>query len=42
MDVLVVPVLTSKLKTNWYYGGDAGVPEGTLIIGEVALLARPS
>ena len=27
-----------QVETNWYYGGEAGIPEGTLVIGEVALL----
>jgi len=38
MEVLVRSRVDLQVETNWYYGGDAGVPEGTPIIGEVALL----
>lgn len=38
MEVLVRSRVDLQVETNWYYGGDSGVPEGTVIIGEVALL----
>ena len=38
MEVLVRSRVDLQVETNWYYGGDAGVPEGTVIVGEVALL----
>ena len=38
IEVLVRSRVELQVETNWYYGDEAGVPEGTLIIGEVALL----
>ena len=38
MQVLVRYRVDLQVETNWYYGAEAGVPEGTLIVGEVALL----
>lgn len=38
MQVLVRSRVDLQVETNWYYGAEAGVPEGTLIVGEVALL----
>ena len=38
MEVLVRSRVDLQVETNWYYGGEAGIPEGTLVIGEVALL----
>ena len=38
IEVLVRSRVELQVETNWYYGDEAGVPEGTVIIGEVALL----
>tara|TARA_B100001113_G_scaffold314130_1_gene279545 strand:+ start:5291 stop:7294 length:2004 start_codon:yes stop_codon:yes gene_type:complete len=38
MEVLVRSRVEFQVLTNWYYGGEAGIPEGQLVVGEVALL----
>jgi hypothetical protein len=38
LDVLVRSRVDMQVQTTWYRGGEAGVPENTPIIGEVALL----
>lgn len=38
MEVLVRSRVDFQVLTNWYYGGVAGIPEGQLVVGEVALL----
>ncbi|MDP6224827.1 MAG: hypothetical protein QGF34_07200, partial [Candidatus Poseidoniaceae archaeon] len=38
LDVLVRSRVDMQVETTWYRGGEAGVPENTPIIGEVALL----
>jgi hypothetical protein len=38
LDVLVRSRVDMRVETTWYRGGDDGVPEGTPIVGEVALL----
>ncbi len=38
MEVLVRSRVDLQVLTNWYYGGVAGIPEGQLVVGEVALL----
>ena len=38
MEVLVRSRVELQVLTNWYYGGASGIPEGELVVGEVALL----
>ncbi|OUV38144.1 MAG: hypothetical protein CMA18_003440 [Methanobacteriota archaeon] len=38
IEVLVRSRVDFQVLTNWYYGGEAGIPEGQLVVGEVALL----
>ena len=38
MEVLVQSRVELQVLTNWYYGGASGIPEGELVVGEVALL----
>ena len=38
LDVLVRSRVDMQVQTTWYRGGEAGVPENTPIVGEVALL----
>jgi len=38
LDVLVRSRVDMQVETTWYRGGEAGVPENTPIIGEIALL----
>ena len=38
VEVLVRSRVDFQVLTNWYYGGEAGIPEGQLVVGEVALL----
>ena len=38
LDVLVRSRVDMQVQTTWYRGGEAGVPEDTPIVGEVALL----
>jgi hypothetical protein len=38
IDVLVRSRIDMRVETTWFRGGDAGVPDGTPIVGEVALL----
>ncbi len=38
VEVLVRSRVEFQVLTSWYYGGEAGIPEGQLVIGEVALL----
>lgn len=38
VEVLVRSRVEFQVLTSWYYGGEAGIPEGQLVVGEVALL----
>ena len=38
IEVLVRSRVDLQVLTNWYYGGASGIPEGELVVGEVALL----
>ena len=38
VEVLVRSRVDLQVLTNWYYGGASGIPEGHLVVGEVALL----
>ena len=38
IEVLVRSRVDLQVLTNWYYGGASGIPEGQLVVGEVALL----
>jgi hypothetical protein len=38
LDVLVRSRVDMRVETTWYRDGDKGVPDGALVIGEVALL----
>ena len=38
VEVLVRSRVEFQVLTSWYYGGEASIPEGQLVVGEVALL----